>query len=224
MLHIFGAYLALFPLQQKLQTFLEWMKTFGVGGVFALTLLDSAFVPTAGAPDALLLYLAANGQAFFSATAAVIGSTLGCLILYYISRAAGEAALGKFSSSKRDRAKQLLDKYDVLAVLITAILPPPFPFKIFVISAGVFRVRVKRFVTAIFVGRAFRYGLLAALAFKYGDQAKDIFKQHYPKIGLGLALALIIGLVIYTMIKRRRQGDLNGGSMEAVQAEAPLAD
>jgi membrane protein YqaA with SNARE-associated domain len=219
MFHFVRVYLALFPLQQKLHTFLEWMKTFGVGGVFALTLLDSAFVPTAGAPDALLLYLAANGQAFFAAAAAVVGSTLGCLVLYYISRAAGEAALGKFSSSKRNRAKLLLDKYDVLAVLISAILPPPFPFKIFVISAGVFRLRVKRFVAAIFIGRAFRYGLLAALAFKYGDQAKDIFKQHYPTIGLGLALALIIGLVIYTLIKRRRQPDISAG-LEPVQAEA----
>src|SRR5438034_852457 len=141
MFHLFGLYLALFPLQQRLQTFLLWVQTFGVGGVFALTLLDSAFVPTSGAPDALLLILAANGMAFLATIAAVIGSTLGCVVLYYISMAAGEAALGRFSSDKRDRAKQLLDKYDVFAVLITAILPPPFPFKIFVISAGVFRVR-----------------------------------------------------------------------------------
>src|SRR5581483_6111116 len=201
MLRLTGAYLALFPLQQKLQVFLNWVQTFGVGGVFVLTLLDSAFVPTAGAPDALLLILAANGQAFLAAVAAIIGSTAGCIVLYYISRAAGEAALGKFSSSKRDRAKRLLDKYDVLAVLISAILPPPFPFKIFVISAGVFRLRIERFVIAILAGRAFRYGLLAIFAFKYGQQAEAIFKQHYPKIGLGLALALIGFLLLYTMIK-----------------------
>ena len=204
MLQLYGVFLALFPLQRKLQTFLEWVQTFGIGGVFALTLLDSAFVPTAGAPDALLLVLAANGQALFGAIAAIIGSTIGCVILYYISMAAGEAALGKFSTKKRDRAKEILDKYDVLAVLISAILPPPFPFKIFVISAGVFRLRVSRFVTAIFIGRAFRYGLLAILAFKYGDQAKDIFRQHYPKIGLGLALTIVGVLFIYTMVKRRR--------------------
>ena len=205
MLNLPSAFFALFPLQQKLQSFLGWIQTFGVGGVFALTLLDSAFVPTAGAPDALLLLLAANGQAVTAAIAATIGSTIGCVILYYISRAAGEAALGRFSSSKRDRAKMLLDKYDVLAVLISAILPPPFPFKIFVISAGVFRLRIERFIIAILAGRAFRYGLLAILAYKYGAQASDIFKQHYPKIGLGLALGLVGFLLLYTLIKRRRQ-------------------
>src|SRR5437868_2925108 len=120
MLFLSSVYLALFPLQQKLQTFLEWVKHFGVGGVFILTLLDSAFIPTAGAPDLLLLALSVNGQAFFAAVAAIIGSTAGCLILYYISRAAGEASLGRFSSARRDRAKRLLDKYDVLAVLISA--------------------------------------------------------------------------------------------------------
>jgi len=200
-----SAFFALFPLQQKLKPLLEWIQSFGVGGVFALTLLDSAFVPTAGAPDALLLILSANGNAIAAAIAATIGSTIGCVILYYISRAAGEAALGRFSSSKRDRAKKLLDKYDVLAVLISAVLPPPFPFKIFVISAGVFRLRIERFVIAIVAGRAFRYGLLAILAYKYGAQASDIFKQHYPKIGLGLALALVGFLLLYTLIKRRRQ-------------------
>src|SRR3954451_16339734 len=152
MSHLFGVYWALFPLQQKLHTFLEWVKTFGIGGMFVISLLDSAFVPTGRAPDFLLLGLSIDGQAFFAALAAIIGSTAGCLILYYISRAAGEAALGRFSEAKRNRAKDLLDKYDVLAVLISAILPPPFPFKIFVISAGVFKLRVGRFAAAIFAG------------------------------------------------------------------------
>ena len=197
---------ALYPFQQKLEQLGNWLKTFGVPGLFVLTLLDSAFVPTAGAPDALLLVLASSGQAFSAAAAATIGSTVGCVILYYMSRAAGEAALSRFGAARRDSAQRLLAKYDALTVLVAAILPPPFPFKVFIIAAGVFRFRVSRLAVAVLVGRIFRYGLLAALAYRYGNEAKKLFADHYPTIGLGMAVALIIGLIIYSLVKRRRGG------------------
>src|SRR5687768_17551792 len=90
-------------------------------------------------PDWMLLYA-------FMATA---GSALGCWILYLISRRAGERALSRFSQRKQQRVKHLIERYDVIAVLVATLLPPPFPFKLFVVTAGVFRFSLLRFMLAI---------------------------------------------------------------------------
>lgn len=170
---------------------------YGALGVFAIALLDAALIPLPGGPDVVVMTLSHlnKGMAPFYVLAAVIGSTLGCLVPYWIGRKTGEAALRKFSSEKRARVTELVDRYDVWAMLVGAILPPPFPFKIFLITAGVFRMKVWRFLIALAIGRAVRFTLEAWMAVQYGDQAAAIFKQHYPKIGLGIA-AVIIAIVL----------------------------
>src|SRR5438067_13848932 len=123
---------------------------------------------------------------------AIIGSTAGSLGLYTISQRAGHRALNRFSESKQKRVKDLIDRYDVLSVLVASVLPPPFPFKLFVISAGVFRLNLLRFTIAIAVGRTFRYLLEGYLAARYGEHAREILAHYYPSIGMGLAVVLII--------------------------------
>jgi membrane protein DedA with SNARE-associated domain len=59
--------------------------------------------------------------------AATVGSTLGCVVLYRISQRAGKRALARFSESKQKRVKDLIDRYDVMSVLVASLLPPPFP-------------------------------------------------------------------------------------------------
>jgi membrane protein DedA with SNARE-associated domain len=99
--------------------------------------------------------------------------------------------------------KELIDRYDVLAVLVASLLPPPFPFKLFVITAGVFRFSVLRFTLAIIAGRAFRFLLEGYFAVRYGSQAKQILAKYYPWIGLGLALALIVFFVARNLLKKK---------------------
>lgn len=186
----------------------QYLVTFGAFGLFAIALLDSALIPMAGGPDAVLLLLAARFPAYwpFYAAAATLGSVAGCVILYYLSARAGGTALKRFSEKKQKRVKDLLDRYDVLSVLVASILPPPFPFKLFVVSAGVFRLNVLRFAVAIAIGRAFRYLLEAYLAANYGDQAKDLLARYYPVIGISLAVLIVIGFVARNLLRRRSAG------------------
>lgn len=81
----------------------QYLLVFGIPGLFLIALLDSAAVPIAGGPDAVLLLLSWRrpGMVWLIATAATIGSTLGCLILYRIGAAGGELALARFSESRR---------------------------------------------------------------------------------------------------------------------------
>ncbi|MEP6742043.1 MAG: VTT domain-containing protein [bacterium] len=185
----------------------DYFIALGPVGLFAVALLDSAFVPLPSSADALMLLLSTAHPRLMLlyALLATTGSAIGCVILYYISRRAGRRALSKFSAAKQKRVKELIDRYDVLAVLVASLLPPPFPFKLFVITAGVFRFSVLRFTLAIVAGRAFRFLLEGYFAVRYGSQAKQILTRYYPWIGLGLALALIAFFVTRNLLKKKAE-------------------
>jgi len=183
----------------------RFIATFGAPGLFVLCLLDSTFVPLPSSADALLIFLSIENPhlIFLYVFLAVLGSTVGCLILYYISRRAGSRALSRFSPAKQKRVKDWIDKYDMLSVMVACMLPPPFPLKLFVITAGVFRFSVPRFAVAIIVGRVIRFGLLAYFAIRYGTQAMQVLQKYYPWIGLGLAVLIILIFVTRNLVKGR---------------------
>lgn len=193
------------PVTRGLTRISEYLITFGAFGLFAVALLDSTFVPLPSSADALMLLLTAAHPRWmvlyaFMATA---GSSLGCWILYLISRRAGARALRRFSEAKQKRVKELIERYDMAAVLVATLLPPPFPFKLFVVTAGVFRFSLVRFMIAIVVGRAFRFLLEGYFAVRFGDQAKEILARYYPWIGLGLAFAILIWVSSKSLRKQR---------------------
>jgi len=138
---------------------------------------------------------------------ATAGSVLGCLTLYYIARKGGQAFLRRrFHERHIDRGLQLFQKYGLLMVIIPALLPPPAPFKIFVLLAGVAAIPVWQFVTAIAIARGIRYGGEGLLAVMYGDRATAFLRDHAKEAGLWLAgIALVLG-VIWVLIKQRRAG------------------
>jgi len=190
-----------------LQHFAQYLVAFGAAGLFVIALLDSVFVPLPGGVDAVMILLSATRPSWFPiyAAGATLGSLIGCLLLYHISQRAGRRALARFSEAKQARVRELIERYDVLAVLVASLLPPPFPFKLFVVSAGVFRFSLLRFTIAIAAGRAFRFLLEGYLAARYGEHAKDILAQYYPYIGLSLAVLLVVGFVLRNLLKSRGQ-------------------
>lgn len=182
----------------------EYLITFGAFGLFAVALLDSTFVPLPSSCDALMLLLSTTYPSWMLLYAfmATSGSALGCLILYLISRRAGARALNRFSETKQRRVKLWIERYDMFAVLAATLLPPPFPFKLFVVSAGVFRFSLLRFMLAIIVGRAFRFLLEGYFAVRYGVQAKEILAKYYPWIGIGLVVGIVVFVVLRQKFKR----------------------
>jgi membrane protein YqaA with SNARE-associated domain len=185
----------------------EYLITFGAFGLFAVALLDSTFVPLPSSADALMILLSTTYPSWmllyaFMATA---GSAIGCWILYLISRRAGARALNKFSETKQRRVKNWIERYDAMAVLVATLLPPPFPFKLFVITAGVFRFSLLRFMIAIVAGRAFRFLLEGYFAVRYGAQAKEILAKYYPWIGLVLVAAIVLFVFVKRWVKRETE-------------------
>jgi membrane protein YqaA with SNARE-associated domain len=186
----------------------QYLLAYGAFGLFGIALLDSALIPLPGGPDAVLIVLSTAHPAWVAlyVLAATLGSVIGCIIFYYISRRAGKGALKRFSPRKQARVKELIDRYDVLSVLVASVLPPPFPFKIFIATAGVFRFSVTRFALAVALGRGFRYALVGYLAAYYGEHAKDLLARYYPYIGLGLAVLLVAFFVGRNLWKKRNRG------------------
>jgi membrane protein YqaA with SNARE-associated domain len=199
----------------------DFLLAYGPFGLFAIALLDSALIPLPAGPDVVMILLTIQHPGWMPiyAAAATLGSVAGCVILYYISRRAGDLALKRFSEKKQARVKGLIERYDVLSVFVASILPPPFPFKLFVITSGVFKLNVVRFAIAIGVGRAARFLLEGYLAVHYGDRAEIVFKQYFPWLGLGLAV-LIILIFVGRMLWRKKavvSGQLAVGSEEPEQ-------
>jgi len=197
------------PVTKFLGRVSEYLVGFGAFGLFAVALLDSTFVPLPSSADALMIVLstAHPNWMLLYAFMATAGSAIGCWILYLISRRAGARALNRFSERKQARVKHLIERYDAIAVLVATLLPPPFPFKLFVITAGVFRFSLLRFMLAIVAGRAFRFVLEGYLAVRYGADAKQILAKYYPWIGLGLVVAILLFVIVKRLMKRNHAAE-----------------
>jgi len=189
-------------------TALLWalLKPLGAWGVFAIAGIDSAFL---GMPlDAVVAtYVYSNPKRFLLyVIMASAGSAIGSLVLYFIGYKGGEVFLErKMPKTKFEKIRASFDRHEFWALMFPAMMPPPFPFKVFVLAAAVFEMRLEHFLLAIFSGRFVRFLILAILTIKFGPQAIDIVRRvflHHMPLVLGVVLAILIGLLIWRRKKR----------------------
>jgi membrane protein YqaA with SNARE-associated domain len=176
---------------------LDWVEKFarawGGLGLFLIAFLDSSFLSFPQANDLLIVLMVVRNQPLmpYYAFMATVGSLAGCLVIYYLARKGGEAALSKRIKAKRlERGRRLFQKYGLWALLVPAILPPPAPFKIFVLLAGVSQVPTSKFILAIGLGRGLRYFGIGLLTLWYGETAVAFLEDH------GRAAAIVVALAI----------------------------
>lgn len=179
----------------------------GAPGLFLVALLDSSFLSLPQVNDLLLVWMVTRRPSLWLvyAACATLGSVAGCLVMYGIAWKGGEKVLRKWISAGRvQRAMEVFQRWGLLAVLVPSILPPPAPFKVFVLLAGVARISVWQFVAAVTIGRGFRYFGEALLARWYGEQAMAFLDENLRPIALWTAAALVLGAVIYAVVRQRR--------------------
>ena len=184
-----------------MKRFLAWIQAtalaMGGPGLFVIGYLDSSFLSFPEVNDLLIIRMVMLRPHLlvYYALMATVGSVLGCLTIYYIARKGGEAFVRKrFKAHHVEGGLKVFQKYGLLAIIVPALLPPPAPFKIFILLAGVAAIPVWQFVTAIFIARFIRYGGEGLLAVWYGDRAITFLNDHAKQVGLGLAgAALVLG-------------------------------
>jgi len=186
-------------------------------GIMLVAIADSSFLTLPESNDLLIVVLSAGGtwkNMVFFVGMTILGSMLGCSLLYVVGRRGGSPVLRKrFSGVTVERAERLFSRYGILTVVIPSILPPPCPFKIFVLSAGVFRLSFPRFILAAAVGRTVRYSMWGVLAVLYGNPVKQFIQQNLRGVGIVLfsVFAVVAGTVFtaYLVRVRRSRRDSN---------------
>jgi membrane protein YqaA with SNARE-associated domain len=192
---------------ETLDSFVRGLSSGAAGlGLFGIAFFDSSLLSLPEINDALLLYFGARfpRRAFYYALMTTLGSVSGASLLYGLARWKGFAFLEKrFPRGRLQSVFGLVRRYGAFAVLLPSILPPPFPFKIFVLSSGALGLAVPRFLAAIAVGRSVRYFGEAWLAVRYGEEALSYLHANAGNV-LIVVLVLAAGGLLYQLLRSRR--------------------
>lgn len=180
------------------------VPTIGPPGLFVVAFMDSSFLSLPEINDILVVTSSSAhpGHAWLYALMATLGSLAGCLVLWELGRRGGEAVLvRRFGTLRVERVRAAFHRWDVLAIAIPAVLPPPMPFKIFVLSAGVFGFPLKRMAVTLVVARGLRYAVWAVLGAVYGDEALE-WLQRFDRFFAGnwAYLVVIVGTVAVAVL------------------------
>ncbi|HEY6211296.1 MAG TPA: VTT domain-containing protein [Vicinamibacterales bacterium] len=179
---------------------------FGAPGLFVVAFLDSSFLSLPEIADLLVVYMVTRHKArlVVYVLCTTIGSLLGCLVMYFIGRKGTDVVQQRFGGARVERATAALRRHGMMAVLVPSILPPPMPFKVFVLLAGAAGITVGKFTSAVIIGRGARYLILALLAYRYGDAALQYMHDHAVGASAVALGVLVGGFVIYLLLSKAK--------------------
>lgn len=187
-------------MQEIVQLIREFFIPYGAWGLLILSFLDSTFVPMPQVIDTLVITLSFSKPEFmvFYALGAVGGSSLGGSVLYLLGRRGGQVLLHrKISRGYLEKIQQALNKYDVLAILIAGVIPPPFPYKVFIFSVGTFQFVYHRFILAVLLSRSLRFYFEGIMAILYGDYFITFVKERYQFVFLIFLGFILVSSLVY---------------------------
>ena len=184
----------------------KFLSAYGAQGLVGISFLDSSFVSLPGINDALLVYLSSRqpASAPFYMILSLAGSILGSLTLYCLVRTgSGLVIQKKFPQAKLERVRPWLDRNGFVSVTVMSLLPPPAPFKLFLLAAGVFRLNILQFLAGLCVGRAVRFGTIAYLGARYGREAEAYFRENTYWASAVLIAVVLLSYLIYHRFRSR---------------------
>jgi membrane protein DedA with SNARE-associated domain len=155
--------------------------------------------------DVLIVVLSTGqswpGMAYYVAMT-VAGSVTGCLMLFALGRRGGRFLQRHLDQRRIEKLEATYRRWGVWSILIPSILPPPTPFKVFVLWAGMVRVPTSKFLLAVVLGRSVRYLMWGILAVVYGTMARDFLESNLRPVGLAL-FAVLVAAAVYGIFWHR---------------------
>jgi membrane protein YqaA with SNARE-associated domain len=192
--------------------FMVWAQAFALSiggiGLFLVAFVDASVLSLPEVNDVLVVYMVTKQPSFllYYAAMATAGSIGGSLVVYFVGRKGGEALLRRqFKSHQVERVLRTFRRYGVAAVIVPSMLPPPVPFKLFVLGAGVAGMSAGTFCWAVGVGRGVRYVVEGVLAYYYGAAAIDYLRRHGTEAALWGGALAAAGLLAYYWLRQRRR-------------------
>ena len=164
-------------------------------GLFLLAIVDSSPIPTFGGLDILTAILAARQREpwYYYAGVATAGSVIGAYFTFRMTRKAGLDYLNrKFGARKVARLLMYFKRWGTGALVVSTVVPFPFPTSAFFAAAGVLAYPLRTFIIVAALGRAVRYGAIAAIASHYGRRFVVGLRHLGGHSGLLLAIATAV--------------------------------
>lgn len=181
----------------------------GAPGLLLISFLDSSFLTFPVINDLLLIELSMQHPVRMPLYAgmAALGSLLGCVVLFLIARKGEEAVFHRKAGRHAARIRHWVERNGFGGMLVAALLPPPTPFKFFVLAAGVFEVPLASFASAIALARVFRYFGVGYLAIRYGHDALPYLLAHKLRVALIAAALVSVSYAASHFFLKAQQGD-----------------
>ena len=181
------------------------MNVLGVWGAFVIAFADSALL---GMPVDFVVatYVYRDrGRFLLYIAMASLGSALGSIPLYIIGYLGGEKVLRKRISEERFlKIHRSFEEHEFWALMFPGMLPPPMPFKIFVLGAAVFEMRFRDFLVAIFLGRFVRFSVLSVLVLWFGPQIVGLFGGVVKRHWIWILVAVVVGVCLGLALRRKK--------------------
>jgi len=189
--------------KQKIVAFASGL---GAPGLFLISFLDSSVLTFPIINDLLLIELSMQRPARMQwyAFMASLGSVLGCVLLYFIARKGGEAFFHRKAGKHAHAIRHWVEQNGFVGMLVAALLPPPTPFKFFVLAAGVFEVPLFSYTSAITVARLFRYFGIGYLAIRFGANAMPYLMSHKLLV-TGFVIFLVVASYVLSRVLLQRR-------------------
>jgi membrane protein DedA with SNARE-associated domain len=190
---------------------LKWLGHWGAAGLFIVGVIDGSFIPIPGGTDLMTALLAGSRRDlwFFYASLSTGGSVVGGYITYHLARKGGKAALEqRIPKEKLSRIDEMFNRWGFGTVVLSAIMPPPFPAVPMVAGAGALNYPAKKFILALLVGRFARFTLLAYLSSLYGRKVihwLSSMHMSYQWVFIVIALLTGAGAGIWLWVRHSRK-------------------
>ena len=184
------------------------MKVLGIWGPFVIAFADSALL---GMPVDFIVATYVwqdRKRTLLYIAMASLGSALGSIPLYIVGYLGGEKVLRKRISEERFlKIHRSFEQHEFWALMFPGMLPPPTPFKIFVLGAAVFEMRFRDFLVAIFAGRFVRFLVLSVLVLWFGPQIVGLFGGVFKRHWISVLAVIVGGICVWLILRLWRQVD-----------------
>ena len=145
------------------------VQNYGLAGLLFASIIANAslFLPL---PIDILVFLLGTTKffnPFFIAIAAALGAVVGESVGYVVGLG-GHRLIGRVAQESIEKIEEFREKIKTFGMLfIIGFAFVPFPFDLIGIASGMIKYDWKRFALAVFIGKFFRYTLIAFAGF-YG--------------------------------------------------------
>ncbi|MGA2475773.1 MAG: VTT domain-containing protein [Terriglobia bacterium] len=198
------------PAARNRQGIAALVRHLGGFGLFLLAIVDSSPIPTFGSLDILTAILAARQREpwYYYAAVATAGSVIGAYLTFRMARKAGlDYVNRKFRKRKVAKLLKYFQRWGTGALVVSTVLPLPFPTSAFFAVAGVLDYPLRTFIVIVALGRAVRYGAIAAVASHYGRRFVVGLRHLGRHSGwlLAIAAAVVIAVTAAIVLRKRLQ-------------------